>query len=324
MKLTSKLILCAFTGMVAITACKKEKPVTQITSTPTTPIVGGHSSMLNSIFSSHAPTEQTFVINSSIYQSITGAKGTKIEVYPGAFLTSTGAPVSGMVTVKLIEVLDKKSMLLANASTTSGGKPLISGGEIKLNVWQGIDELKLSPTGNVTVSIPIQGAPDYNMNEYYASVLNANQDFSSPDTTTSITVVSDTTSLTAIAFYSFQLDSLNWVNCDHCMGGIGLQTHVKVTVPPPFKDYNSDVYVVFTDDNSVAGYYHYDASTSSFSPGPEYTILVGLHVTFVAVSEIDGQLYSAFSPAIIINAHNEIMTLTPTTEEQFLLDLDNL
>jgi len=51
---------------------------------------------------------QTYTINTSSYHSFTCTNGTKINISPNAFLTPSGAPVTGVVTIEVKDILSKR------------------------------------------------------------------------------------------------------------------------------------------------------------------------------------------------------------------------
>lgn len=310
-KLMSAVVLL---GILAA-GCDKD-----VIDTPLTPAPASGS--LAVFFSDNAPAVQTFTINSAQYIIVTGQRGTQITVYPNSFLTQGNQPVTGNVTLKLQEVFTKKDMMLSGASTIADGKPLISGGEINLTAWQGNNELKLNPSGYVGVSIPAGNNPSNNMNEFYASRIDSTDDFTAPDTTQNITVAID--SVNWSMSYSFQIDSLDWINCDHYMSQGGQQTHIDATVPSQFDETNCQVFISFNGQLSAARCWGQQIGGQLFSPGSYYTLPVGMAVTFVAIAEINGQFYSAFQSTAIANNHNEVMNLQPTTEAQINQQLDAL
>ncbi len=277
---------------------------------------------LAAFFSQNAPAVQTFTVNAAQYATVTGQRGTRITIYPNAFLSQASQPVTGNITLKLQEVFNKKDILLSGASTVADGKPLISGGEINLTAWQGNNELKLNPAGVVLVDMPAGNTPSNNMNEFYASRIDSTEDFTAPDTTQNINLTWDSLSQTMV--YAFQIDSMNWINCDYYMSVIGPQTSFKATVPSQFDASNCQVFVAFNGQQSAAHCWYHTPGGHEFAPGLWYTVPVGLSVTFVAIAEINGQFYSAFQSTTISNNHNEIMNMVQTTEAQINQQLNAL
>ncbi len=314
---TTKLILTAVLAAAFFAGCKKDETPDPAPNNPANPVTG----TLANFFTNNQPGVQSFTVDATQWQTITATGGTSVMFGPNAFVTQNNQPVTGSVTVKLQEVYTKKGMILANASTTSGGRPLISGGEFKLTASQNNQELKLAPGAYVFAQMPTGSNPSFAMSEFYASELDANSDFTAIDTAQTIPVVQD--SISGGTLYAFQVDSLGWINCDFFMSGSPL-TPINITVPSNFNDTNCMVFVAFNSQNSAARAYYYLSSSSQFNFGSFYQLPLGMSVTFVAIGEINGQLYSAFSSTTIVNNHNETLTLAPVSETQLQTQLNNL
>lgn len=311
--LTTAIVL----GMIAA-GCKKE-----VIEEPVPPVTPGNTSngSLAAFFAQSSPQEQTFTINAASQQLITGSQGTQVLFSANSFVDQNGQPVNGTITIKLKEVFNKKDMILSGASTISGGKPLISDGEIYLAATQNNYELHLTSANSVTVAIPTTTtAPISNMNEFYAREINDTADFTPADTTQFIPVIN----YQSVYFYSFAIDHLNWINCDYYMFQGGPETVVEATVPAQFNDQNCRLFIAFNGQKSAAECYHYDTGLHEFSPGSSYQLPIGMGVTFVAIAEINGQFYSAFQSATIGNNHNETMNLVQSTQAQINQQLINL
>src|SRR3546814_1109370 len=88
----------------------------------------------------------------------------KVKFPAGAFLDADGLPVSGEVTVRLIELYSKTDIMLAGLSTESHSDLLESGGEFYLMAEKDGEELTLNPlnghwtTDPVLIDFPV--APD--------------------------------------------------------------------------------------------------------------------------------------------------------------------
>lgn len=211
-------------------------------------------------------------------------------------------------------------MILSNAPTTSGGKPLVSGGEVYFSAKQNNQKLKLAPAGYVYASVPTGNNPSYQMREFYSSSLSATDDWDSTTTPSPINVMADTSS--SKNYYSFQVDSTSWINCDYFYSGTGPTSSILANVGSSYDTSNCFVFVSFDGLNSAAHCYAY--VNHMYSPGSYYTLPIGMSVTFVAISEKNGQYYSCFKPSVITANHNESLTLTATSLSQIKQDLTNL
>src|SRR5690606_13790530 len=91
---------------------------------------------------------QTGTIDAETGGSIYGDQGTELVFEPNAFLDGNGSPVTGDVTIELIESYKKSDMLLMNMPT-NGRRPngdvetIISGGEFYVNATKDGENLQL-------------------------------------------------------------------------------------------------------------------------------------------------------------------------------------
>lgn len=308
------IFILAASMVVSFLSCKKDSE----TPTPNT---------INDFFVQNGAPVQTFTINSGTFNSVNGAQGTKIYVYANSFVTQANQPITGNVIVELREIFSKKDMILSNAPTTSGGKPLISGGEIYLSAKQNEQKLKLASGSELYVMMPAGQNPSSQMKKFYASNLDENSDWNVADTTTAIQVIQDTSNNSN--YYSFPVDSMNWINCDYFYSIPGPTSTIAVNVGSDFDTSNCFVFISFNGQNSAARCYAY--SNHIFSPGSYYnlpssyyTLPVGMNVTFVAIAKKNGQYYSAFKSSVITAAHSITLSLAATTESQIKHDLSVL
>lgn len=311
MKMKQLWVMGAVAVSVAMVSCKKDQaPITY-------PTPSGNTSSLGSFLDAQAPQMQFFTLNASTGGVVTGQNGTILNVAPNSFMIPGGSVVSGNVTIQMKEVLSKEDMLFSGKMpVASNGQMLISGGEIFLKAFQGSTELQLVPNAQVFLSVP-SSAPSGSMMEFY-----------SDDTDTSSWNLTDSTNLTTTwdstsnnAYYYFQIDSMNWINCDYFMSS-GPLTGVEAEVGPDYDPSNCVLFISFDGINSITSLYNY--SNHVYSTGSYYQLPIGMNVTFIAISEINGNYYSAFQSATIGVNHHEMLTLSATTHAQILTDISNL
>lgn len=111
-----------------------------------------------SAMSAVAPKEKLVVLSATAGGTFHGNSGTRYEFPPNAFVTATGAAVTGNVEVRVTEYLKKADMLFSGVLPVSDEEPLISGGEVNVNVVQDGQELKLAPGVAFTANMPMKGA----------------------------------------------------------------------------------------------------------------------------------------------------------------------
>jgi hypothetical protein len=140
----TKLFITLFVLMIFITSCIRDK--------------GNKRDVFTNIYSSDNLTTQTFSINASIDNIITGANGTKIRIPKNSFVDSTGLPVSGMIEIRLKEALTKKEMVVGNLTTTFNGKPLETGGMIFIDAISKDKSLLIGENKSIQVALPTDSA----------------------------------------------------------------------------------------------------------------------------------------------------------------------
>lgn len=136
----TRLIISLLVLTVLITSCNKNK--------------GNKTDVFNKVYSADNLTTQTFSIDASIDNIITGTNGTKIRIPKNSFVDSTGQPISGTVEIQLKEALTKQEMVLANLTTTFNGKPLETGGMIFVDALSKGKSLLLAENKSIQVALP--------------------------------------------------------------------------------------------------------------------------------------------------------------------------
>lgn len=287
-------------GLVA-TSCKKEDvvpapdPVVQ----PSTNVTARFNDFLEN-------KEQTFSVDANTATTIYGNEGTSIVLSGNNFTDASGNPLSGNVDIKLIEIYKKSDMVLTNKTTMGeqGGalSQLISGGEFYIEVTQNGTPVTIpNPMQFRTVSVP---TPDFNM-DLFDGTVNAEGDITWTESIDSVTVVPDSTQQGWSNWFPYG-DSIGWVNCDYFWNSPAPQTDVTVNTPSQCDDTNTNVYVVFDNENAAANLYH--QSGNAFGTGSWYTLPEGTDVHFVVVTDDGGQLQYAVQAATIGSNHVENIT----------------
>lgn len=312
-------MLAALSAAVIASCKKKEDDPAPANPSSTTTTGGGSTSNMGNFFTQNATASQTFTVSASLYQVISGTGGTQIVIPPGSFVTQANVPVTGSVTIELKELYTKKDMILSGMVPTAGAFPLVSGGEFFIKATQGGQALKLSGSASVTALVPAGSTPSYQMNEFYAGNITAADSSGWSTNNDSTSVVQDTTGFGSSTFYySFQIDSMNWINCDYFWNDPAPRTDITANVGTQFNASNCVVFMSVNGQNSIGQLYNYSGTFESWN-WP-----TGKAVTFVAIAEISGQYYSAFQSATLGMNHVENLTLTATTLSQIQTQLSAL
>lgn len=305
---------CMAFSLLAITSCQKEEVVP-----PPTP-----TSNLSSYFSDNeSDAKQTFTLDASTSQFFTGTNGVKIYMPANAFVYSNGTTVTGSVTIELTEVLTVSDMVKLGKTTASNGEVLVSGGQLNITATQNGNALTLAPGYALNVSVPVN-SPDPQMALFTgtqnssgdvdwisASVDSAQQD--------SIIITQDSSGGTWYNF-DFDNDSLGWINCDYFWNTGQSQTTITASLDTMFNSSNTACFLVFSNINSVLNMY----ASSTAGIFTTNNIPINQSVTFVCISEIDNQYYSAFVSATTSLNHVENIDMTATTLADIETAINNL
>jgi hypothetical protein len=112
------------------------------------------SDVFTKIYSVDNLNAQTFTIDNSIDNIITGASGTIIRINRNTFVDQDGKAITGNIEVKLIEALTPTDMVLGNLTTVFNGKPLETGGMIFLNAMSNDNDVVIASDKSVQIKMP--------------------------------------------------------------------------------------------------------------------------------------------------------------------------
>ena len=303
--------------VIAITmaACKKG-PVT----TQTTSAIAG-------LFAQTRVQSQSFTVAAGTYGTVIGTKGTVIRYYPNSFLHQNGTAVTGNVNIELKEIYSAGDMILSNATTTSNGQRLQSGGEVYLHATQNGEALRIDHNNPLALEFPTT-SPVSGMQLFrgqFVHVDSVAQDSVLNWDTTAVQaqVIQDTASGSAGTFYYFQLDSFGWSNCDRFYSLSG-GTSVLIQSSGVYTNHNTAVFLIFNSEHTAATADRYDSATHMFGFHSDGHTPLGLSVTIVALSEINGQYYSSIVPTTTTTNMIVPLTFQPTTLAAFTTAVDAL
>lgn len=275
---------------------------------------------LQTILAKEQPIIQSFSVNASISNTITGEKGTKITIPHDAFVTSSGSPVSGNIDFELQEIFSAGDMIASGKMTSSGGKLLASGGEMFINATQGTSQLQLAPGKTLDFSVPT-----CNYESQMDLFVGNGQDGDNFDwvpATNSVVYQCQDSLNPCVTSYCFNLSDLfNWINCDYFYNDPRQQTEVEIQVPSGFDNTNTQVYAYIPSINSVT---RTSYQNGSFWIKGGYKLPVGLAVTFVGLHYDGNDIYYSVQNANIVNNHIEILSFQIVTAAQLAQILASL
>lgn len=273
---------------------------------------------------------QEFTLDAASGGVITGTQGTQVTFQPNSFGIN-GSPVTGNVTVELIEIYDKASMLLKNKSTLgmrdNGDKEALkSAGEFFINAKQGSNELELLAMANVN-SRPVdfadldggmqifRGGPDEDCDgiDDDCDWVEADEDGNGEQDDAQIRDAQGADG--AFATYNYDIGDFGWTNLDRWYNYAGAKTEIFIDVPNEFNQDNCAVYLSYDGEpTALARMDVYNTELEMFTE--HYGLIpVGLEVHIIMVAEIDGQLNYAIQGTTIVDDHIEVISsLSPITQ----------
>ncbi|MBI9040449.1 hypothetical protein [Lutibacter sp.] len=275
---------------------------------------------------------QEFIIDASVGGTVIGAQGTKVQFQANSFGIN-GVPVTGNVTVQLLEIYDKASMLLKNKSTLgqrpNGDKEVLkSAGEFFIDAKQGTNELELLENATVTSREIDPANVDGAMQIFKTGGLDNDCDgidddcdwVEADDNGDGINdkpVIRDGQNTTGGSYvtYGFDISSFGWTNLDRWYSFTGPKTEIYVDVPAGYNGDNCAVYLSYDGEpTALAKMDIWDTTTEMFTE--HYGLIpIGQQVHIIVVTEIDGELHYAIQGTTVIDNHIEIITsLSPITQ----------
>lgn len=320
MKPTS-IIIAASAALLFAVACKKDIADFDNTYPGSTASTGA----LGTALQQNGPQTLTVTFNAAAGTSFMGYAGTKVFIPANAFVYPNQQPVTGNVTVTMIEAYNKKDIICTGGFTTSNGLPLVSGGEIFIQATQGNAVLEYnSAAAPMRVLFPVNN-PTTEMELFVAQDIRQGVDFNMVDS--SLFISTDCTYVPGPPgpppppppyYYEIYYMDLGWINCDYFYNYAGEKTEVIISVPPMFDESNSTVICVLQDYNSVSNTHMYTTASHAFEISHGYKIPVGTHVRFYCFAEINGQLYWGESTTQEITAaHVTSVIPQPVTRAEF-------
>lgn len=255
------------------------------------------------------PAPQKFTVNASTQNSFSGQKGTRVMLPANAFVTASGGPVSGNVTIEFKEIYEVWEMVLNNKFTQVGTTPIESGGQFYIRATQGGAELKLAPGKTVLAALPADTAMP-NMQVFTGSRFdsagqsNFSWQLAADPATNNVAIRADSAGMQD---YLMQFGMLGWINCDRFLNEPLHDVQVKIANALP----NEQIGVVV----------HLDGMKSVMQLWSNGTVYKGKvperGVTFIALSNRNGQAYAAFQSAQVQAGQQYTLTMAPSTDEAF-------
>ena len=274
---------------------------------------------------------EEFTLDASTGGIIIGTQGTQIVFQPNSFGLN-GIPVTGNVTVQLIEIYDKASMLLKNRSTlgkkANGDKEALkSAGEFFVAATQGANKLALLEMASVTgrpmnpaefeggMQIFRAGGIDDDCDGIDATCDWVEADEDGDGKTDNAGVRDGQGAAGVFVSYNYNIGNFGWTNLDKWYSFTGPKTEIFIDVPEGFNQDNCAVYLSY--DGEPTALARMDVWNTDLEMFTEHygLIPVGLAVHIIMVAEIDGQLNYAIQGTTVVEDHIEVISsLSPISQ----------
>jgi hypothetical protein len=252
---------------------------------------------------------QVFSIDAAAGGTFTGNKGTIFTFPPNAFVTKSGQPVSGTVSIEIKEVYAKSDMILMDKPTMNGTHLLKSGGEYYIRATSGSAEVQMAPGITYTAEMPADSIEwgmgvfvDDNGGGFYPPtwmLADSSMNYVIPQTNPD-------------PKYILTCHEFKWINCDY-FWNVSSTANLIVNVPDSIAKGEIDVYLVFKDKAVAEVYYP--------KPYIFYDMPQNYSATIVALYIKDNRMWSAFQPIVIKSNLSVNLNLMETYEAKFIEQL---
>ncbi|MCX6183336.1 MAG: hypothetical protein NT150_15590 [Bacteroidetes bacterium] len=240
---------------------------------------------VDNLLSKMDPEMQSFTIDASQPQTITGTEGTVINIPANAFVDANGNAVTGNVTISLKEILSLKDQITSGAYAVSNGELLKSGGEFFFEATANGAKLKLAMNQYITFDIPASEV-DSTMQVFIGQEVSddstgSNVNWVPADTSEYKTAVLDTVwnpkdtiwttdtayqatyqlfmGLNSYTMRVYDIYNTSYYNCDHFYGSPKLISELPVTITSTNKELDEvidyRIQLVYKQLGSVEGAY---------------------------------------------------------------------
>lgn len=244
--------------------------------------------------------------------TLTSAKGVTININ-GDCLTKNGAPVTGLVDIKFVELFDKGNMLVTNKPTTGilpngNHELLISGGEFYIKATQGGQEL--ATTCNISLIVPtsLTDGVDNTMT-LWTGIIDTKGDLVWEDARDAAGANGGKGGVQAEGNnYYVTFGNFGWTNVDRFYSDPRPKTTILAGAPSGYDNTNSAIYLSYDGEgqNALAKLDTYTAAGLFSEHYGQIPVGLACHVIFA--TEDNGQWRYAIK-AVTVQA-NDVYTFT--------------
>jgi hypothetical protein len=315
-----KTLLFVSTALLLFSpSCKKETTPEPLPPTPS-------GVFLQAFYDRNKPQTESFSFVATSGGTFTTQKGTRVTVPANAFINPNGSPYTGTVTVFIMDIYKKSDMLFADMHTaTKSGGILESAGEFNIKAVNTIG-VPLDLSGSVAIAVEQPLQPQQQMQQGMIAFI-AEEDtiglgWAIPDSTQLSPLVTAAATNYIFDLYQFSvpLEQGTWCNSDQPAFGSTPQTLLNLTGNDDASEYATDVFLIFSDVNSMIHVYRSLNNTFQYPYAPQ-----GQNCTLVAIGAKDDKLFASFVPITIGTAIQTVnFTLSEISEANFKTQLDAL
>lgn len=300
-------LMIAVAGVLFTFSCSKERTEKQVQT---------EYASLDDFYDLNQPDEQTFIIDSTGNDTLTGQDGTRIWGIPKEIfmIKSTQQDISYPYTLKLIEAYSIKNMILSRLPGMAQGSLLHSGGEVKITAFKNADELAIKNTFFLPFWSPATSTVS-GMETFYGFTNGTTNDFNNDVLQTDYLFSSDNVSSVSISGngYLTHMAKLGWLNIGKKVTPSS-QTNITFTASGTNTNY-IDVFVVF---NNLHNYVKAaNLAASNLPAGEPITV-------FAIAKDGSGTMYYFKDNFTVSNGLQITLNMTASTEAQVLSELAGL
>ncbi|MGD0711176.1 MAG: hypothetical protein ABR968_08320 [Bacteroidales bacterium] len=293
---------------VIFVSCSKDRLADKTTTTSTA------YAPLNNFYSSNAPTQQSFTIDSTGGDTIRAASGTKIWGIPKTIFMyqSTHQDINYPYTLKLIEAYGIKNMMLEQLPNVAQGNILQAAGELNVLAYKDTSILVLKEHCGLPMWAPSTITPDAAMKVYYGFTSSTTNDWNIDVRQTNYLFPSDPDTVTKLSVsgsgYLMKIAKLGWVGINHTFSYTGASMTFSVSGTATNTNY-IDLYIIFKNRHSFIKVS--SLAASNLPTGDPITV-------FAIANDTGGQMYYFEQDYTISNGLAVTITMSTTTQANIL------
>ena len=275
-----------------------------------------HTAPVNEIFQMFSKPSQTNSIDVSAGGTVNFNNNLQI-IFPEK---ACGESVTGNIQIAVDHLKTKGDMIRFGKPTMSGDRLLVSAGAFNVRVLQNTSALSLKDDKTIIIRYRVP-YPDHDMKVFYGDTsVNSREGFTWVEANDGSSLRTTPSTSDTAYFYELICKKFEWVNCDKFINDGGERTKVSVILPVNFTNKNTAVFLVSTEQFTVARC-RADAQNRLFFLE---NMPVGIPFTIVSISKIGNDLYLATKDIIISENLNSELSPQKKTEQEISDFLDSL